>query len=82
MPDSAKKPDSKFTLSEEQQKHRDELYTYKKDAEGTLDTSEMLDEASNGLPTTPTTGPDPDTSSQTDELLDPGFNNPIDDNNR
>ena len=82
MPDSPKKPDSKSTLSAEQQKHHDELYNYKKDAEGTLDTSEMLDEASNGLPTTPTTGPDPDTSSQTDELLDPGFNNPIDDNNR
>ena len=82
MPDSTEKPDSEFTPSEAQQKHRDELYNYKKDAEGTLDTSEMLDEASSGLPTTPTTGPDPDTSSQTDELLDPGFNNPIDDNNR
>ena len=82
MPDSTQKPDPKSTLSEEQQQHHDELYNYKKDAEGTLDTSAMLDEATSGQPTTPTTGPDPDTSSQTDELLDPGFNNPIDDNNR
>ena len=82
MPDSTQKPDPKSTLSAEQQKHHDELYNYKKDAEGTLDTSAMLDEATSGQPTTPTTGPDPDTSSQTDELLDPGFNNPIDDNNR
>lgn len=78
-PDNSQKPQP---LSEAQQQHHDELYNYKKDEEGTLDTSEMLDAASNGLPDTPTTGPDPDTSSQTDELMNPDFNNPIDDNNR
>ncbi|UOR03759.1 hypothetical protein MUN82_12460 [Hymenobacter aerilatus] len=82
MADSANNTPDNQPMSEEQRKHHEELYSYKKDDEGTLDTSDMLDEASNGLPDTPTAGPDPDTSSQTDELLSPGFNNPIDDNNR
>lgn len=83
MATSPETPDSKdYQLSEEQQRHHDELYNYKKDDEGTLDTSDMLEEASSGLPDTPTAGPDPDTSSQPDELLDPGFNNPINDNTR
>jgi hypothetical protein len=71
----------KGKMSPEQQRHHDELYNYKRDEEGTLDTSEMLDTATSGQPNTPTTGPDPE-ESQVDELRDPGFNNPIDDNNR
>lgn len=82
MADSPNAESDNQPMSEEQRKHHEELYSYKHDAEGTLDTSEMLDEASNGLPDTPTAGPDSDTSSQTDELMNPGFNNPIDDNNR
>ena len=70
-------------LTEEQRKHREELYGYKRDEEGTLDTSSMLDDATIGTPTgSSTTGPDPDTGSQADELNNPDFNNPIDDNNR
>ncbi|SDY32520.1 hypothetical protein [Hymenobacter psychrophilus] len=69
-------------LTEEQQKHREELYGYKHDAEGTLDTSTQLENAMSGTPSGATTGPDPDTESTTDELRITGFNNPIDDNNR
>lgn len=72
----------KGKMTPEQQRHHDELYNYKRDEEGTLDTSAMLDEATSGQPDTPTAGPDPDSESQVDELRDPGFNNPIDDNNR
>lgn len=70
-------------LTEEQLKHRQELYGYKRDEEGTLDTSTRLENAMSGTPAgSATTGPDPDNSSMTDELMNPGFNNPIDDNNR
>ena len=70
-------------LTEEQLKHRQELYGYKRDEEGTLDTSARLENAMSGTPTgSATTGPDPDNSSMTDEMMNPGFNNPIDDNNR
>ena len=70
-------------LTEEQRKHREELYGYKHDAEGTLDTSEQLRNAMSGTPSgSSTTGPDPDTESTNDELRITGFNNPIDDNNR
>lgn len=82
-PAAALDPKSGAHLSEEQRKHREELYSYKRDEEGTLDTSSMLDDATVGIPTdSATTGPDPDNSSMTDELMNPGFNNPIDDNNR
>ncbi|WP_019947895.1 hypothetical protein [Hymenobacter aerophilus] len=70
-------------LTEEQRQHREELYGYKKDDEGTLDTSEQLEDAMSGTPSgSATTGPDPDSESTTDELRITGFNNPIDDNNR
>ncbi|RFP65887.1 hypothetical protein D0N36_06700 [Hymenobacter lapidiphilus] len=69
-------------LTEEQRKHREELYSYKKDEEGTLDTSSQLEDAMSGTPSGATTGPDPDTESTTDELRITGFNNPINDNNR
>ncbi|MBC6988657.1 MULTISPECIES: hypothetical protein [Hymenobacter] len=46
-----------------------------------IDSAAMLDAATYGQPDGPTSGPDPE-ESQTDELLTPGFNNPIDDNNR
>jgi hypothetical protein len=82
-PADALDPKAGANLSDEQRKHREELYSYKRDEEGTLDTSAMLDDATAGEPTdSPTTGPDPDNSSMTDELMNPGFNNPIDDNNR
>ena len=89
--DSAAKPnqdpaaalDAKSSgLTEEQRQHREELYGYKKDEEGTLDTSEQLEDAMSGTPSGATTGPDPDTESTSDELRITGFNNPIDDNNR
>ncbi|MBT9393819.1 hypothetical protein KLP40_11660 [Hymenobacter sp. NST-14] len=70
-------------LTPEQLKHRQELYGYKRDEEGTLDTSARLENAMSGTPAgSATTGPDPDNSSMTDELMNPGFNNPINDNNR
>ncbi|KAA9339166.1 hypothetical protein F0P96_00600 [Hymenobacter busanensis] len=54
-------------MSEEQRRHHDELYNYKRDEEGTLDTSAMLDEASSGIPDQPTAGPDRDNSAMTDD---------------
>ncbi|RSK44067.1 hypothetical protein [Hymenobacter rigui] len=82
-PAAALEPNSGAHLTDEQRKHREELYGYKRDAEGTLDTSARLEEETAGIPTdSATTGPDPDNSSMTDELMNPGFNNPIDDNNR
>lgn len=82
-PAAALDPNSGANLSEEQRKHREELYGYKRDEEGTLDTSARLEQETIGIPTdSATTGPDPDNSSMTDELMNPGFNNPIDDNNR
>ena len=81
MSDSPNRQQDDQPMSEAQKRHHEELYNYKKDEEGTLDTSAMLDEASNGIPDTPTTGPDPE-ESKVDELLNPDFNNPIDDNNR
>ncbi|MBT2557158.1 hypothetical protein J7E24_05130 [Hymenobacter sp. ISL-91] len=73
---------SNSSLTEEQRKHREELYGYKRDEEGTLDTSSQLEDAMSGTPSGATTGPDPDTESTTDELRITGFNNPINDNNR
>lgn len=82
-PAAALDPNSGAHLTDEQRKHREELYGYKRDEEGTLDTSARLENETVGIPTdSSTTGPDPDTASQADELLSPGFNNPIDDNNR
>jgi len=73
-------PKSGANLTEEQRKHREELYGYKRDEEGTLDTSARLEEETIGIPDDTSTGPD--TSNMTEEFTDPGFNNPIDDNNR
>jgi len=82
-PAAALDPNSGANLTDEQRKHREELYGYKRDEEGTLDTSARLEDETTGIPTdSATTGPDPDNSSMTDELMNPGFNNPIDDNNR
>lgn len=69
-------------MSEEQRKHHDELYNYKRDEEGTLDTSAQLDAETVGIPLgSPNTGPDPETPLP-DETMLPSINNPIDDNNR
>ncbi|RSK33917.1 hypothetical protein [Hymenobacter metallilatus] len=82
-PAAALNPDSGANLTDAQRKHREELYGYQRDEEGTLDTSARLEAETTGIPTdSATTGPDPDNSSMTDELMNPGFNNPIDDNNR
>ncbi len=82
-PADALNPDSGANLTDAQRKHREELYGYPRDEEGTLDTSARLEQETLGIPTgSSTSGPDPDTGSQTDELLNPDFNNPIDDNNR
>lgn len=82
-PAGALDPQSGANLTDEQRKHREELYGYQRDEEGTLDTSARLENETAGIPTdSATTGPDPDNSSMTDELMNPGFNNPIDDNNR
>ena len=82
-PAAALDPNSGANLTEEQRKHREQLYGYKRDEEGTLDTSARLEQETVGIPTdSRTTGPDPDSESRPDELLIPGFNNPIDDNNR
>ncbi|MCR5889439.1 hypothetical protein LRS06_17010 [Hymenobacter sp. J193] len=82
-PAAALDPKAGAHLTDEQRKHREELYGYQRDEEGTLDTSARLENETTGIPTgSSTTGPDPDTGSQTDELLQPDFNNPIDDNNR
>ena len=80
-PADALKSQSGAHLTEEQRKHREELYGYKRDEEGTLDTSARLEQETTGIPDdTSNTGPD--TSNITEEFTDPGFNNPIDDNNR
>jgi hypothetical protein len=80
-PADALKPQSGAHLTEEQRKHREELYGYNRDEEGTLDTSARLEQETAGIPDdTSNTGPD--TSNITEEFTDPGFNNPIDDNNR
>lgn len=82
-PAAALDPKSGANLTEEQRKHREELYGYKRDEEGTLDTSARLEAETTGIPTdSKSTGPDADSGSSPDELLIPGFNNPIDDNNR
>ncbi|WP_400191633.1 hypothetical protein [Hymenobacter sp. B81] len=59
--------DQQPPLSEAQRKHREELYDYPRDEEGTLDTSAMLDAASSGIPDQPTAGPDRDNSAMTDD---------------
>ncbi|MBD2715363.1 hypothetical protein KBK19_09980 [Microvirga sp. STR05] len=82
-PADALNPGAGANLTDEQRKHREELYGYKRDEEGTLDTSARLEDETAGIPSgSSTTGPDPDTGSQADELNNPDFNNPIDDNNR
>ncbi|GAB3226553.1 hypothetical protein GCM10027346_08930 [Hymenobacter seoulensis] len=82
-PAAALDPKSGANLTDEQRKHREELYGYKRDEEGTLDTSARLEEETTGIPMgSSTTGPDPDNETRRDELDIPGYNNPIDDNNR
>ncbi|TGE14162.1 hypothetical protein [Hymenobacter elongatus] len=70
-------------MSPEQQQHHDELYTYKRDEEGTLDTSARLDEETAGIPDdTISSGANPSTTGDpTDDIIIES-NNSIDDNNR
>ena len=79
-PAAALDPKSGANLTEEQRKHREELYSYQKDEEGTLDTSARLEDETTGIPDDSTIGIGK--SSITENFTDPGFNNPIDDNNR
>ena len=82
--DSAATPASDGAkMSPEQQKHHDALYNYKRDEEGTLDTSGMLDDATSGIPDdTVTSGANPGTSGNPGDNSIIESNNPIDDNNR
>jgi hypothetical protein len=76
-------PQSGANLTDEQRKHREELYGYKKDEEGTLDTSDRLENETTGIPEDTNHGPDASNRMNHEgEFSDPGFNNPIDDNNR
>lgn len=71
-------------MSPAQQKHHDELYNYKRDEEGTLDTSAQLEQETMGIPDdTVTAGADPGTATgdPVDNIITES-NNPIDDNNR
>jgi len=82
-PAAALDPKSGANLTEEQRKHREELYSYQKDEEGTLDTSARLEDETTGIPEDTNHGPDAaNRMNQEGEFSDPGFNNPIDDNNR
>jgi hypothetical protein len=82
-PAAALDPNSGANLTEEQRKHREELYGYKKDEEGTLDTSARLEDETTGIPEDTNHGPDAsNTINREGEFSDPGFNNPFDDNNR
>ncbi|GAA3953557.1 hypothetical protein [Hymenobacter algoricola] len=70
-------------MSPEQQKHHDELYTYKRDEEGTLDTSAQLDAETTGIPDdTVSKGADPGTTGDPVDNIIIESNNSIDDNNR
>ncbi|RYU79568.1 hypothetical protein [Hymenobacter persicinus] len=76
QPDGAK-------MSPEQQKHHDELYNYKRDEEGTLDTSARLDDETAGIPDdTVSSGANPGTTGDPVDNIIIESNNPIDDNNR
>ncbi|MCB2408115.1 hypothetical protein [Hymenobacter sp. BT178] len=70
-------------MSPEQQKHHDELYNYKRDEEGTLDTSAQLEQETMGIPDdTVTPGANPGTTGDPVDNIIIESNNSIDDNNR
>ncbi|TGE29425.1 hypothetical protein [Hymenobacter metallicola] len=73
-------------MSPEQQKHHDELYTYKRDEEGTLDTSAQLEQETIGIPDDTTspggTGDLAGTGDQRDSIIIESNNNYDNDNNR
>ncbi|GAA4005131.1 hypothetical protein GCM10022408_16190 [Hymenobacter fastidiosus] len=70
-------------MSPEQQKHHDELYSYKRDEEGTLDTSAQLENETSGIPDdTSTSGANPGTTGDPIDDIIIESNNSIDDNNR
>lgn len=70
-------------MSPEQQKHHDELYSYKRDEEGTLDTSAQLENETSGIPDdTITSGANPGTTGDPVDDIIIESNNSIDDNNR
>jgi len=70
-------------MSPEQQKHHDELYNYKRDEEGTLDTSAQLDAETTGIPDdTISAGANPGTTGDPVDNIIIESNNSIDDNNR
>lgn len=70
-------------MSPEQQKHHDAMYNYKRDEEGTLDTSAMIEADSIGVPDdTVTSGANPGTTGDPVDNIIIESNNPIDDNNR
>ena len=70
-------------MSPEQQKHHDELYNYKRDEEGTLDTSARLEAETSGIPDdTVSSGANPGTTGAPVDDIIIESNNPIDDNNR
>ncbi|UOQ55590.1 hypothetical protein [Hymenobacter cellulosivorans] len=73
-------------MSPEQQKHHDELYNYKRDEEGTLDTSAQLEQETMGIPDDTTvpgaTGDLAGTGDQRDNIIIESNNNFDNDNNR
>lgn len=85
MADSSKKTgkDEELPMSDAQRKHHDELYNYKRDEEGTLDTSARLEQETSGIPDdTVTSGANPSTTGDpVDDIITEG-NSAIDDNNR
>lgn len=70
-------------MSDAQRQHHDELYNYKRDEEGTLDTSAMLEQETLGIPDdTISSGANPHTTGDpVDDIINEG-NNALDDNNR
>ncbi|MCB2377889.1 hypothetical protein LGH70_09870 [Hymenobacter sp. BT635] len=73
-------------MSAEQQKHHDELYNYKRDEEGTLDTSARLEQETTGIPDDTTvpgaTGDLAATGDARDNIIIESNNNYDNDNNR
>ena len=49
-PADALNPGAGANLTDEQRKHREELYGYKRDEEGTLDTTARLEDETAGIP--------------------------------
>ena len=73
-------------MSPEQQKHHDELYNYKRDEEGTLDTSAQLEQETMAIPDDTTvpgaTGDLAGTGDQRDDIIIESNNNYDNDNIR